>query len=319
MTSTQTHRRRAAPKPATSQPPASEAATTAGPATEPDTIDVDLGEKTTGETDYTGPDIKGAFTDEEWASDTPKRVFVEGHNGVLDAFAESLRQVSHPDAEVPYGKLIAALISGGWVLQLREAQAMPRNDGGTLISFTMLAGREASQLRHIDQISISVPPGQISPSLWARANAYPSIIMALFNRLPDVVPQQGAQQGTPSDPQPGPEQGDWEPLDLVEKRTRDGLPIYYDPFALNNAPDDIIDSLIASLEAEVPQVQSTEGLATLFSSNKNMFDYVRETRPTDYDRIVAEILNPRRDELFELEAPPAPAPRTTAGRAPTRR
>ena len=224
---------------------------------------------------------------------------------------------------VEYQNLIAAIVSEGWFVQLRESGAVPAPDGGTLMQFIMLAGPDPVFVQPIDQITIKVPGNMAAPSLWARANSYTSIVMALFNRLP---PNEGAQEARaaaglePATAEPEQRDDAWEPLDLVESRTADGLPIYYEPYALGDDPSDIIDSVLASLRNEVPEIQSSQAMATLWTENVNVFEYIKAIRPDVIDIITNEILNPRTEELLELETPARPAPRAAgSGRSPIRR
>lgn len=237
-------------------------------------------------------------------------------------FVATLRGIQA--AEIPYGQLLQAVRDDGWFLQLREAAAMPQHDGGTLVVFAMMMGPSPAYVQQIDNIAISVPPNTAAPSLWARANAYPSIIMVLFNLLPPAAAQPAR---TAEDRRADAElaadaalqAAEWEPIDLVEGRTADGLPLYFNPFDLTDDPDDMIRSFIASLEIEVPNIASSTGMAALFTENKDMFDYVRETQPATFDQIKLTILDPRVEELLEMEAPPTRQPSRTSGRRPAGR
>lgn len=301
------HRRRSAPKAVTPKPA-------------PETVEEVVETPDSGPTDDPTAEVEAPTEASEpghWrpASDPMIRA--------MNGFANDLQRVGRPDANIEYGSLLAALRSSGWFLRMREVNSFPRPDGGITVTLALEAGTGAAATWTVDHITMSAPPGAPDPSLWARAKAYPSIIMALFGQLPPLVPagepeasREELRQHVADLDHDDAGSGEWEALNLVDERTKDGLPIYYDPFSLSEEPRDIVDSFIVSLRDEVPKIQSLAGLGVLFEDNSNMFDYVKETHPDEYDRIIGEILNPRREELADLDGG---AQVKTGGRSPGRR
>lgn len=240
------------------------------------------------------------------------------------ALVRDLMEIGATD-DILYKDLLLALHKAGWFVRLQQINAVPHHEGHTLVTFAVVIGRTPATTQVIDQISLSVPP-LVDPSTVARANALPSLVFLLFGRFPPAptaarAAAQPTADPTPEpDPTPQPEPApgfgdDWEPLDLVEQRTPDGLPIFYDPFGLGDPADEIVESVLRQLENEVPEAPSLEALAALYSQNQVVFEFIKETMPARLEEAHA-ILNKRRDELTDLEAPAPRRPRV--GRTPDR-
>lgn len=291
------------------------------PAPNPDTLDAagaarDV-EKTDGEAasqtanDEIFGDIAGAKIDWDAIERSQMREREE--------LVRDIREIAATE-DIEYGHLLRALIQAGWFFRLREVGALPHHTGGTLVTLAIDIGRTPVHVQTIDQVSIVAPASIPDPSTYARLNAHYSVIFLLFSRLPppkasdgraDSNRQVDADASEPDEPKPfGP---DWEPLNLVESRTPDGLPILYDPFNLGDPPDEIGESVLRILADETVEIMSIEALAAVYTRNQVVFDYLRETQPERLEQ-AHEILNRRRDTL----TPETPTART-GGRAPRTR
>lgn len=222
--------------------------------------------------------------------------------------------------DVPYEDLLSALQVQGWYVNLFEVNAQPMPDSTVLVTFEIRFGPSVARLQTADTVTIRVPDSVVTTSLWARVNIQASAIFALFNRLPPPRPveTEQTQQSAAADPgrpvaDPAPDNTPWEPLELVERRASDGVPIFYDLFALGETPDDIVQSFYMGLEKELATLHDMPQLAAIYTENVTAFDFVRQMMPERMNAFT-DLLNNRRTEL--ADAPPAATP-APGGRRPT--
>ena len=238
----------------------------------------------------------------------------------LQKFVETLG----PD--VPYDKLLSTAAEAGWQYRLVQKEVTPTPDGCTLVTFEVQVGRD-SAFDVFDAVSIKLNPSPGPVSFAARVQLLPTLIYMFFGRMPETAPAAepartiDASQGTDdivldfdAEPAAAPDEAadrgfvpdTFEPLNVVERKEPDGVPIFKDLYSVGG-PDVTADVVIAAvLEVIKPfavRVSSKEELLAVIEKNPDLLGFMkdfgtdaeREALKGHLDRALARLSEPPRE------------------------
>jgi hypothetical protein len=227
---------------------------------------------------------------------------------------------------VPYAQLMPAFNENFQIL-LDETEATGQTDGTVLVRFEVLVGRD-NTYEKFTKLSVKVAPGPGPVSVVARRTAYDSLPYMIFGRLPEAPPAAApvertvdASQGTDdivldfdAEPVAAPDEAadrgfvpdTFEPLNVVERKEPDGVPIFKDLYSVGG-PDVTADVVIAAvLEVIKPfavRVSSKEELLAVIEKNPDLLGFMkdfgtdaeREALKGHLDRALARLSEPPRE------------------------
>ena len=222
-------------------------------------------------------------------------------------------------ADMPYADLAGAVQSAGWIWRLVERDTYASSPNLYLVRFDVLIGKATvdMELEHFDTISMSVPAEAPSPSLIARLNAAVTLMYMVFGRLPPQAqpmpqPERGAvpviDETPPVTRAPAPAVADeddipWTqpvekpPLNIVESRTPDGLPVLFDLYEVKGSADDIVEAALDTLEQALDKAQNQVALTALWNKNGAAIEFLKDFGSPDDKERLAQMFKDRAKQL----------------------
>jgi len=238
--------------------------------------------------------------------------------GELIAFVREL------DPATPYHELRKALVDAGWTVTAREIAATPVANaaaGGDdiIVRYNLLAGKDPANLEALDEVTVRVPSTALDISLVARSRIDVAALYMLFGRLP---PQLEAQLNQPAgrpapaethevrmnghdardavieavedDPYGG-DGGEYvpedpveapAPLQVIERREPDGLPIFLDLYDVGADTRDTIAATVSAISSWFEDATTLEQVDALARKNRHMLDFLKDLgTPEDLDQV----------------------------------
>lgn len=236
--------------------------------------------------------------------------------GELIAFVRDL------SPETPYHELRKALVDAGWTVTAREIAATPAGNaaaGGDdiIVRYNLLAGKDPANLEALDEVTVRVPSTALDISLVARSRIDVAALYTLFGRLP---PQLEAQLSQPAgraaethevrmnghdardavlepveDDPYGDDGGEYvperpveapEPLQVIDRREPDGLPIFLDLYDVGADTRLTIEATVAAISAWFEDATTLEQVDALARKNRHMLDFLKDLgTPEDLDQV----------------------------------
>ena len=232
---------------------------------------------------------------------------------------ELYRFVRSLPADMPYADLAGAAQSAGWVWRMTEDGCHVAAPGLAMVRFRVEIGKATADmgLEYFDTITMMVPAEAPSPSLIARLNATVALTYMVFGRLPPQAqpmpqPERVAvsviDETPPVTRAPAPAVADeddipWTqpvekpPLNIVESRTPDGLPVLFDLYEVKGSADDIVEAALDTLEQALDKAQNQVALTALWNKNGAAIEFLKDFGSPDDKERLAQMFKDRSKQL----------------------
>jgi hypothetical protein len=218
---------------------------------------------------------------------------------------ELYRFVRSLPADMPYADLAGAAQSAGWVWRMTEDGCHVAAPGLAMVRFRVEIGKATADmgLEYFDSITMMVPAEAPSPSLIARLNATVALTYMVFGRLPPQAapvpqPERAAvseiEEAPPVTKAPASAEEDipWtkpvekKPINVVDSRTPDGLPVLADLYDVEGSADDIVETALGIFENALELAQNQAALTALWNKNGAAIEFIKDFgSPDDKDRL----------------------------------
>lgn len=263
-----------------------------------------------------------------------KQAPYEGPKTLLQQMREYLASVP---ADLPYEQLLEHADQAGWawMIHQRRIETVPyqyvigQGDNaqlaqgpGFLVSFAVLVGRkDDGDMEFIDEVSIVVPAQAGPISVGARRQILPSLIYTLFGRLPPAPPQQPMQRqdvelpdedveidvaddvpewqrAAEPDKTPAQRLNGGDVVNVVAKRTPDGLPLFKDLYAIEDESSiELVNAVINEVSDALPGITTAAGLTALWSNNEEAMTFVKDFGTPEQRKALQDMMARRKGHI----------------------